>query len=162
MITLLFLAWNENHCGGVSAFTSPSRPAIHDLHRSFETSLAAEGFRRSAVKERPPRETTKSVTSHDDALSAADAKRALIELIPRMTGKDEEYRAVESYVNFLEDKYVPVQTIDFLNLAMTGEWQLVGRDSNECLNSYSFPSSYIYICFRHRCFVIISCSRLIC
>jgi hypothetical protein len=44
-----------------------------------------------------------------------------------MTGKDEEYRAVEAYVNLLEDKYTPVQTIDFLNLAMAGDWQLVSR-----------------------------------
>lgn len=42
-----------------------------------------------------------------------------------MTGDDEEYRLVESYVNLLEEKYSPVQTLDFLNLAMAGEWQLL-------------------------------------
>jgi hypothetical protein len=63
-----------------------------------------------------------------ETLSAADAKKQLIDLIPRMTGNEEEYRAVEAYVNLLEDKYSPVQTIDFLNLAMDGDWQLVSRD----------------------------------
>mmetsp|Transcript_8276 Transcript_8276/g.17143 ORF Transcript_8276/g.17143 Transcript_8276/m.17143 type:complete len:334 (+) Transcript_8276:126-1127(+) len=52
-------------------------------------------------------------------------KSRLLDLLPRMTGTPEEYRTVESYVNTLEDRYVPVQTLDFLNLAMSGEWQLL-------------------------------------
>jgi hypothetical protein len=32
---------------------------------------------------------------------------------------------VENYVNTLEDRYTPVQTLDFLNLAMCGDWQLL-------------------------------------
>lgn len=61
----------------------------------------------------------------DKTLTVEEAKKALVDLISRMTGKDEEYRAVESYVNMLEANYSPVQTIDFLNLAISGEWQLL-------------------------------------
>ena len=59
------------------------------------------------------------------SISTDEAKEQLLQLIPRMTGTDEEYREVESYINLLEEKYSPVQTIDFLNLAMMGEWQLL-------------------------------------
>jgi len=52
-------------------------------------------------------------------------KSRLLDLLPRMTGAPEEYNRVESYVNTLEDRYTPVQTLDFLNLAMAGEWQLL-------------------------------------
>jgi len=83
------------------------------------------------IKERRP--TTEENSHIDDepdndiidALSADEAKRALTDLVPRMTGSDEDYRAVESYVNLLENKYSSIQTLDFLNLAMAGEWQLL-------------------------------------
>lgn len=63
-----------------------------------------------------------------DDLSTIDTmeiKRRLLDLLPRMTGQPEEYNLVETYVNTLEDRYTPVQTLDFLNLAMSGEWQLL-------------------------------------
>jgi len=59
------------------------------------------------------------------SLPIIEIKNRLLDLLPRMTGTAEEFAAVESYVNALEDKYVPVQTLDFLNLAMGGEWQLL-------------------------------------
>lgn len=112
---LLALNGGSQHVSYAFAPSSQARGLLHTT-----TSLAAEGFGSSpAVKERP----TKEISIED--MSPEDAKSALIELIPRMTGSDEEYRAVESYVNLLEDKYSPVQTIDFLNLAMAGEWQLL-------------------------------------
>ncbi|KAL7450105.1 hypothetical protein ACHAWC_002085 [Mediolabrus comicus] len=86
--------------------------------------LAAEGFGASTVEERPTKEDNTSIEK-ETTLTAEEAKKALIDLIPRMTGQEEEYRAVESYVNLLEEKYSPVQTIDFLNLAISGEWQLL-------------------------------------
>eukprot|EP00584_Thalassiosira_punctigera_P002832 CAMPEP_0172531936 /NCGR_PEP_ID=MMETSP1067-20121228/5153_1 /TAXON_ID=265564 ORGANISM="Thalassiosira punctigera, Strain Tpunct2005C2" /NCGR_SAMPLE_ID=MMETSP1067 /ASSEMBLY_ACC=CAM_ASM_000444 /LENGTH=275 /DNA_ID=CAMNT_0013316379 /DNA_START=27 /DNA_END=854 /DNA_ORIENTATION=+ len=91
------------------------------------TYLAAEGFAPAAVQERPPAKKTEvnGESSVDPNMSADEAKSALIDLVPRMTGQDEEYRAVEFYVNMLENKYAPVQTIDFLNLAMAGDWQLL-------------------------------------
>lgn len=58
-------------------------------------------------------------------IDTMEIKRRLLDLLPRMMGTPEEYNTVESYVNTLEDRYTPVQTLDFLNLAMSGEWQLL-------------------------------------
>jgi hypothetical protein len=58
-------------------------------------------------------------------LDTMEIKRLLLELLPRMTGTPQDLVSVESYVNTLEDRYTPVQTLDFLNLAMAGEWQLL-------------------------------------
>ena len=52
-------------------------------------------------------------------------KDRLVDLLPRMTGLEEEFRTVESYVNTLEEDYQAAQTLDFLNFAMQGEWQLL-------------------------------------
>jgi hypothetical protein len=114
---LLLSSWQQ----GADAFTTAAqRPNLVSV---TTTSLAAEGFGPSAaVKERP---TQDDATATETNLTAEEAKQALIDLIPRMTGNEEEYRAVESYVNLLEKKYSPVQTIGFLNLAMSGEWQLL-------------------------------------
>mmetsp|Transcript_9223 Transcript_9223/g.19359 ORF Transcript_9223/g.19359 Transcript_9223/m.19359 type:complete len:317 (-) Transcript_9223:508-1458(-) len=54
-----------------------------------------------------------------------EIKRRLLDFVPRMMGTPEDYNTVETYVNILEDRYTPVQTLDFLNLAMSGEWQLL-------------------------------------
>ncbi|KAL7548531.1 hypothetical protein ACHAWF_011817 [Thalassiosira exigua] len=124
-VTLLLLAWSGKQL--VDAFAPSRRP-----QRSLApVSLAAEGFAPAApVKERPPKPEQENDELDEGepstgSLSADEAKRALVDLIPRMTGSDEEYRAVESYVNLLEENYAPVQTIGFLNLAMAGEWQLL-------------------------------------
>ena len=58
-------------------------------------------------------------------IDTMEIKSRLLNLLPRMTGTRDEYKRVESYVNVLEDRYTPVQTLDFLNLAMSGEWQLL-------------------------------------
>ena len=58
-------------------------------------------------------------------MRAAPVRDLLVDLLPRMTGQKDEFRQVEDYINALEDKYVPVQTLDFLNLAMGGDWQLL-------------------------------------
>ena len=58
-------------------------------------------------------------------MNAMQVKEKLLDLLPRMTGTPEESRLVEAYVNTLEGKYTPVQTLDFLNLAMCGDWQLL-------------------------------------
>jgi PAP_fibrillin len=60
-----------------------------------------------------------------DSLKIEEIKGKLLDLLPRMMGTPEEFRSVEAYVNALEDRYTPVQTIGFLNLAMAGEWQLL-------------------------------------
>mmetsp|Transcript_32732 Transcript_32732/g.72178 ORF Transcript_32732/g.72178 Transcript_32732/m.72178 type:complete len:330 (-) Transcript_32732:648-1637(-) len=58
-------------------------------------------------------------------MSAQTVKELLVDLLPRMTGKADEFHKVENYINALEDKYEPVQTLQFLNMAMGGEWQLL-------------------------------------
>jgi len=55
----------------------------------------------------------------------SEIKQELLDLLPRMTGKEEEFRHVERLVNSLEEKYVPAQTLGFLNMAMAGDWQLL-------------------------------------
>jgi len=67
-------------------------------------------------------------SSSDDniiSITAEEAKQQLLNLIPKMTGTEEEYSLIQSYVNLLEEQYSPIQTIDFLNLAIMGEWQLL-------------------------------------
>jgi hypothetical protein len=58
-------------------------------------------------------------------MSADQVKALLLELLPKMKGTTEEFGLVEKYVNALEAKYIPPQTLDFLNLAMAGEWQFL-------------------------------------
>lgn len=82
-------------------------------------------------------ETTSTVTSTEqmaiieenelevDFLDTSAIKNRLLDLLPRMTGSSAEFRDVETLVNALEARYTPVQTLDFLNLAMTGDWQLL-------------------------------------
>lgn len=123
-IVLLLIAFGGI---GVADAFSPSPQS----HRLASKPLSASGFAPAPVvvqarEERPTQEQLKvdgEISIY--AVTAAEAKNALVDLIPRMIGSDEEYRAVESYVNLLEDEYSPVQTIDFLNLAMSGEWQLL-------------------------------------
>ena len=58
-------------------------------------------------------------------MDTMEIRSRLLEILPKMTGTPQEYKAVELYVNTLEDRYAPVQTLDFLNMAMAGEWQLL-------------------------------------
>ncbi len=58
-------------------------------------------------------------------MNPTQIKEKLLDLLPRMTGTKEEFTLVEAYVNALEDKFIPPQTLDFLNLAMVGEWQFL-------------------------------------
>lgn len=121
---LAILGWNTDDA---LAFTQTRSRCNLDRHSG--STLFAQGFGATAVKERTTKKSAAAPKPTPiETLSVADAKKQLIDLIPRMTGNEEEYRAVEAYVNLLEDKYSPVQTIDFLNLAMDGDWQLVSRD----------------------------------
>ena len=69
--------------------------------------------------------TTEELKEEAMALTPAELKANLLDLIPKMMGKPEEFRLVESYVNALEDKFVPPQTLGFLNMAMIGDWQFL-------------------------------------
>ena len=71
----------------------------------------------------PQEDTTSSEVL---SISAEEAKQNLLKMIPQMIGTDDEYKLIQSYVNLLEEQYSPIQTIDFLNLAIImGEWQLL-------------------------------------
>lgn len=77
--------------------------------------------------------TTTSDNENDDIsskesimkMNPTQIKEKILDLLPRMTGTSEEFRLVEDYINALEDKFIPPQTLDFLNLAMVGEWQFL-------------------------------------
>jgi len=60
--------------------------------------------------------------------STSELKTQLLDLIPKMTGKDpEENEKVISLINQLEVNYsqTPIQTLDFFNLMVVGKWQLL-------------------------------------
>ena len=84
----------------------------------------AAGKGSGAVEERTQTMKKPETDSKNDRPISA-IKEDLLDLLPRMTGKEEEFRKVESLVNSLEEKYVPAQTLGFLNLANAGEWQLL-------------------------------------
>jgi hypothetical protein len=60
-----------------------------------------------------------------EKLDTMEVKRRLLDLVPRMMGTTEDFRKVEAYVNKLEERYTPVQTLEFLNMILDGEWQLL-------------------------------------
>lgn len=70
-------------------------------------------------------------TAHADedqdlsTVNTMEIKRRLLELVPRMRGSEDDYRQVEAYVNTLEERFEPVQTLQFFNMATAGEWQLL-------------------------------------
>lgn len=66
-----------------------------------------------------------SISKDYSNMSLFEIKAELLDLLLRMTGQSEEFRTVEQLVNALEDRYVPAQTLAFLNLAMQGSWQLL-------------------------------------
>lgn len=144
-LAVAIFGWNMILSSSAFSQIKPPLAAAYLGHRYVIAPLFAEVFG-NAVKDRPIK--NKAAAAPDTSVenvSAEEAKRRLIDLIPRMTGKDEEYRAVEAYVNLLEDKYSPVQTIDFLNLAMSGDWQLVSIDC-DVFDSSSFIQSLIKCC----------------
>lgn len=96
-----------------------SRSPKKELRRYMASASGEQGFGGGGV--------FASKMENDDiaTLSALEIKQRLLDLLPSMTGKDHEFRLVESYVNALEEAYVPAQTLEFFNFAMTGEWQLL-------------------------------------
>jgi hypothetical protein len=71
-------------------------------------------------------ETTNCDPQQDlSTLDTMEIKRRLLDLVPRMMGTEEDYRMVEAYVNTLEERFTPVQTLQFFNMATDGEWQLL-------------------------------------
>lgn len=99
------------------AFSLASRNVISTTTATTNTVL----YSQSATELESSEESTPTLLD----ISQQEAREKLLDLIPKMTGQPEEFRLVESYVNTLEDKFSPPQTLDFLNLAMAGEWQFL-------------------------------------
>lgn len=79
----------------------------------------------TAIVDEDASESESNIPIELQEMQAAQVRDLLVDLLPRMTGQKDEFRQVENYINALEDKYVPVQTLDFLNLAISGDWQLL-------------------------------------
>ena len=86
-------------------------------------STSGQGF--APAKETRKVKTPEELKEEAMAMTPAQLKEKLLDLIPKMMGKPDEFRLVESYVNALEDKFVPPQTLGFLNMAMIGDWQFL-------------------------------------
>ena len=69
--------------------------------------------------------TTTSPALEVTEMNSQQVKDRLVSLLSRMTGTADDYKLVEAYVNRLEELYQPTQTLSFLNLALTGQWQLL-------------------------------------
>jgi hypothetical protein len=124
---LLIILVSELGSTQVSGFTlrlpiSTTRGSSASTRRFSSTDASSsaapsKGFGKSNTVERDQQK--------DEQISSMSVKDRLVDLLPRMTGQEEEFRTVESYVNTLEDEYQPALTLDFSNLAMQGEWQLL-------------------------------------
>ena len=111
---ILCACWVDRAFGFINVSTRPAKTALH---------LSAQGY--GGVKERPVEEKETDDIVEIEELTADEAKRELVDLISRIQGSEEEYRAIQDLVNFLEAEYVAVQTLDFLNMAIAGDWQLL-------------------------------------
>ena len=106
--------------GTTSSASSSSSPTVNQQQETGSTTGV-------------PKDENKSVTSSSSSTTATtsflqkqkELKSQLLDLLPRMTGQESEFRQVESLVNQLEEAYQPVQTLDFLNLLQQGDWQLL-------------------------------------
>mmetsp|Transcript_6291 Transcript_6291/g.15589 ORF Transcript_6291/g.15589 Transcript_6291/m.15589 type:complete len:335 (-) Transcript_6291:58-1062(-) len=78
------------------------------------------------------------------AMDTMEIKGRLLDLLPQMIGTPQEYNLVELYVNKLEESYAPVQTLDFLNMAMAGEWQLLFSSNIGSSSGYDFRLRELY------------------
>jgi hypothetical protein len=99
----------------VKAFVNPLQTERLPVQRDVSQQVASKGFGKNVEKKEADFST----------LSVMKLKDKLLDLLPRMTGQEEEFRTVEALVNALEDQYQPPQTLQFLNLVMEGEWQLL-------------------------------------
>jgi len=133
LILLVVLSRNNDVAEGFIT-PPPSIKSYPHQHCSLvvvsSSSTPLEG---GAVIERQQQEEDTTISNDKDtsnsedniSISAEEAKQNLLKMIPQMTGTEEEYSLIQSYVNLLEEQYSPIQTIDFLNLAIMGEWQLL-------------------------------------
>ena len=79
----------------------------------------------SKIEESPIKVSKEPSTIDPSEMECEEIKEVLLDILPRMTGKPEEFKLVQDCVNALEDKFTPFQTLDFFNLAVNGEWQFL-------------------------------------
>jgi len=60
-----------------------------------------------------------------DNLSIDEIKSLLLTMLQKSTIMKKDLSYISDLVNILEQKYAPVQTLEFLNFAMGGNWELV-------------------------------------
>ena len=119
----------------------PETSAFAKFPLSHESAFVtrSEGFSSSSLYSISPAKTEPPTTLEEEfeKLSTEELKSRLLNILPKMTGKPEENEIVSALVNTLEAKYEPVATLDFFNMAMMGEWQLV---------SLGLLCSYLCVC----------------
>lgn len=112
---------SSNWGNGIPSYRSAS---LSSSARNVASSASGQGFA-------PAKQTVQKVKTPEElkleamALTPIQLKANLLDVIPKMMGTPDEFRLVESYVNALEDKFVPPQTLGFLNMAMVGDWQFL-------------------------------------
>lgn len=122
LVSVILCACRLDHAFGfMKVSTRPAKTA--HMATSSAVKLSAKGY--SGVKERLTEEKETDDIFEIKELTADEAKRELVDLISRIQGSEEEYRAIQDHINFLEAEYVAVQTLDFLNMAIAGDWQLL-------------------------------------
>mmetsp|Transcript_15009 Transcript_15009/g.34636 ORF Transcript_15009/g.34636 Transcript_15009/m.34636 type:complete len:326 (-) Transcript_15009:320-1297(-) len=92
---------------------------------SFDDLMVADNVFVDSVDAEDIKYTDENDEEDLSTMDTLEIKTRLLDLLPRMTGTREEYNKLESYVNTLEERFVAPQTLDFLNLIMSGEWQLL-------------------------------------
>mmetsp|Transcript_4327 Transcript_4327/g.5629 ORF Transcript_4327/g.5629 Transcript_4327/m.5629 type:complete len:207 (-) Transcript_4327:629-1249(-) len=109
--------------------TSPSPEVTNTSGKGFGTITTKKTTLKNSEKDSKSNNINENETELETQeimkMSSPKVKEQLLNLLPSMTGTAEEFRLVEAYVNALEEKFVPPQTLDFLNLAIHGDWQFL-------------------------------------
>lgn len=125
-----------------SAFLSVSKKSWHTPNRAIhgaaavvdEIAVAADDIA-ATLKLKTQMSSTNSGESNANAaqsfgpqiLSVADCKKELLRVISNQKPIEGDYRhnRIEYLTKYLEQKYIPIQTIPFLNYVLSGRWDVV-------------------------------------
>merc|ERR1719469_422554 len=88
---------------------------------------------------RPDKEISEGENRNLDNLSLNEVKSLLLTILQKSSIMKKDLVYISDLVNVLEQKYVPVQTLEFLNFAIAGEWEMV------CFVLLCLPYFY-YVC----------------
>lgn len=74
---------------------------------------------------------TKDIIKHcHESLTLQECKLALVELISKLKGENEELKQIETLVNTLEERHTPILTLEFYNMALGGTWKFIFSTKN--------------------------------